>query len=107
VSTIARVVVANNGIIGAVQTPIYGGEGMTITSEISGDLQTDFAPGTWTNHQSGRLCNFVPLVNAIEQGSISGPAILSLTVNADGSGSILLYSGGDQPLSLIVVLADR
>jgi hypothetical protein len=105
VGTIARVVVANNGIIGAVQTLNYGGEGMTITSEISGNLQIDFAPGTWINHQSSKLCRFVPMMEGIEQGGLSG-SILSLTENADGSGSILVNSGGSPPISLIAVSAD-
>jgi hypothetical protein len=88
-----RAVVVYNGIPGSVQTPLYGGQGMTITDLNGGSqMRIDFPSGTWINPKTAKLCYFVPMVNNYYSGTPS-TSIFSLVENSDGSGTVEVETG--------------
>jgi hypothetical protein len=88
---------------GTVQT-LYGGDGMIITDGGAYyTVRVDFPVGTWINPTSSKLCSYVPLVTG--SGS-PGIGVLSSTSNADGSGTMMVATGGGQPISIVVLSAN-
>ncbi len=104
VGLILRAVVQFNGIPGSVQTPIYGGAGMTVTHVGSGQYRMDFPPGTWIDPTASRLCNFVPVVSELD-GVITGIYLFAQVVNSDGSGTISVGNASSR-WSIVAMSAD-
>jgi hypothetical protein len=106
-----RAVYEYNGIPGSVQTPLYGGAGMTITdngaspTSIGGDFVVTFPVGTRINPKTSQTCYFVPMVQVI--GNSGGTTNVSGVVeNADGSGHFEFFTGYGDLTSVIVVSAN-